>query len=147
MKFWQGSNLQKGVIATFLLVLVSASIFLPSPTQAQTRVRRELSPDQKAAVQERVDKINTDNSNVLEQYIKERDAGITPRIITMGIIVIIASLIPYVIFKRFYKYRLTRILFIPAIIVWALLVLILLMAWSSRYTIDMSTYFRSRLSP
>lgn len=134
---------QRSVIAAFLLVLVGASIFLPLPVQAQTRVRRSLSPDQKAAVQEFKQEFDTNSNKVLEQYRKERDVGIIPRIITMGIIVIIASLIPYVIFKRFYKYRLTRILFIPAIIIWGLLVLILLMVWSSKYTLDLSTYFRS----
>lgn len=144
MKFWQRNNhiLQK-VVIVFLLFMVSASIFLPLSVQAQTRVRRDLSPDQKAAVQEQVNKINTDSNKTLQQYYKERDKEIIPRIITMGIIVIIASLIPYVIFKRFYKYRPVRILFIPAIIVWALLVLILLMVWSSTYTLDLSTYFRS----
>jgi hypothetical protein len=123
--------------------MIGASIFLPLSVQAQERVRRGLSPEQQAEVQEFEKKFNTDSNNVLEQYQKERDIGMTSRIITMGIIVIIASLIPYVIFKRFYKYRLTRILFIPTIIVWALLVLVFLMVWSSRYTIDMSTYFRS----
>jgi hypothetical protein len=149
MKFWQRNNrsLLNGVIATFMLTAISICIFLPSPIQAQTRIRKGLSPDQKAVVQERVNEINTNNNKVLEQYIKDRDVGLTQRIITVGLIVIVASIIPYVIFRRLNKYRLVRILRIPAIIVWALLVLIFIMVWSSRYTIDMSTYFRSHLIP
>jgi small-conductance mechanosensitive channel len=131
------------LLSVFLLFIIGASIFLPLSVQAQERVHRDLSPDQKAAVQEFKQEFDANSNKALEQYRKERDAEMIPRIITMGIIVIVASLIPYVIFRRFYKHRLTRILFIPAIIVWVLLVLIFLMFWSSRYSLDMSTYFRS----
>ncbi len=87
------------LLPVFLLFMIGASIFLPLSVQAQERVRRGLSPEQQVEVQEFEKKFNTDSNNVLEQYQKERDAGMTPRIITMGVIVIIASLIPYIIFN------------------------------------------------